>query len=69
MKTLREHHERNVSGRPRTSELNRIWQTLQDMMGRLVLTSGTPKVWLITAFWTGSIWSTEKGEKEVRSCS
>lgn len=39
-----------------TSELKRIWQTLHEMTGRLVLISGTPKVWFITAFCTGSIW-------------
>lgn len=40
---------------PSTSELKRIWQTLQEMTGRLVLINGTPKVWLMTAFCTGSI--------------
>lgn len=45
-----------------TSELNRIWQTLQEMTGRLVLISGTPKVWFMTAFCTGSIcWGNDSG--------
>lgn len=39
-----------------TSELKRIWQTLQEMIGRFVFTIGGPKVCVITAFWTGSIW-------------
>lgn len=43
-----------------TAELKRIWQTLQEMIGRFVLTRGTPKVWLITAFCTGSIWGRRK---------
>ncbi len=47
-----------------TSELKRIWQTLQEMIGRLVFTSGTPKVWLITAFWTGSIWIQSRRKRE-----
>lgn len=43
-----------------TSELKRIWQTLQEMTGRLVLIRGTPNVWLITAFCTGSICQSER---------
>lgn len=50
-----------------TSELNRIWQTLQEMTGRLVLISGTPKVWFMTAFCTGSIcWGNDSGRGEIR---
>lgn len=48
-----------------TSELKRIWQTLQEMTGRLVLISGTPKVWFITAFCTGSICGrNDRGRKQ-----
>lgn len=46
-----------------TSELKRIWQTLQEMIGRFVFIIGGPKVCVITAFWTGSIW----GETAQRS--
>ena len=46
-----------------TSELKRIWQTLQEMIGRFVFIIGGPKVCVITAFWTGSIW----GETSQRS--
>lgn len=46
-----------------TSELKRIWHTLQEMIGRFVFTMGGPKVCVITAFWTGSIW----GETTQRS--
>lgn len=49
-----------------TSELKRIWQTLQEMTGRLVLISGTPKVWFITAFCTGSICSRKEEEGNRR---
>jgi len=45
-----------------TSELKRIWQTLQEIIGLFVFTIGGPKVCVITAFWTGSIW----GEKTQR---
>lgn len=44
-----------------TSELKRIWQTLQEMTGRLAFINGTPKVWLIAAFCTGSIWKGRRG--------
>lgn len=47
-----------------TSELKRIWQTLQEMMGRLVFIMGGPKVWFITAFCTGSIWR-GRGREQV----
>lgn len=47
-----------------TSELKRIWQTLQEMMGRLVFITGGPKVWFITAFCTGSIWR-GRGREQV----
>lgn len=39
-----------------TSELKRIWQMLQEMIGRFVFIIGGPNVCVITAFWTGSIW-------------
>ncbi len=38
-----------------TVELKRRWQMLQEMMG-FFLGGATPKVWLITAFCTGSIY-------------
>lgn len=38
-----------------TVELKRRWQMLHDMMG-FFFCGATPKVWLITAFCTGSIW-------------
>lgn len=39
-----------------TVELKRRWQMLQEMMG-FFLGGATPKVWLITAFCTGSIYN------------
>lgn len=38
-----------------TSELNLSWQTLHDMTCFFLGTKVTPKVWLMTAFCTGSI--------------
>lgn len=51
-----------------TSELKRIWQTLQEMIGLFVFTTGGPKVCVITAFWTGSIW-TEKAQRSDQKFS
>ena len=47
-------HKKKTAVR-RTSELKRIWHTLQEMMGLLVFITAGPKVWFSTAFWTGSI--------------
>lgn len=38
-----------------TAELKRRWQMLQEMNCFFLSGAGTPKVWLITAFCTGSI--------------
>ena len=46
-----------------TSELNLNWQTLQEMTCFFLGTMVTPKVWLMTAFCTGSIY---KRHTEVR---
>lgn len=43
-----------------TVELKRRWQMLQEMICFFLKGWGTPNVWLITAFWTGSIWETAK---------
>lgn len=40
---------------PLTAELNLRWQMLQDMKSFFFRGEGTPNVWLMTAFWTGSI--------------
>lgn len=42
-----------------TVELKRRWQMLHNMMG-FFFGWATPKVWLITAFWTGSIWEMKR---------
>ena len=39
-----------------TVELKRRWQMLQEMICFFLSGCGTPNVWLMTAFWTGSIW-------------
>lgn len=43
-----------------TVELKRRWQMLQEMICFFLRGWGTPNVWLITAFWTGSIWETAR---------
>lgn len=47
-----------------TVELNRRWQMLQEMMG-FFLGGATPKVWLITAFCTGSIYDKKHGKTHM----
>lgn len=42
-----------------TSELKRSWQMLQEITCFFLGGMETPNVWLITAFWTGSIWKTK----------
>lgn len=46
---------------PLTAELKRRWQMLQEMNCFFLSGVGTPKVWLITAFCTGSIWKGREG--------
>lgn len=46
-----------------TSELNLSWQTLHEMTCFFLGTKVTPKVWLMTAFCTGSIY---RSQTEVR---
>lgn len=46
---------------PLTAELKRRWQMLQEMNCFFLSGAGTPKVWLITAFCTGSIWKGREG--------
>lgn len=45
-----------------TAELKRRWQMLQEMNCFFFSGVGTPKVWLITAFCTGSIWKGRKAQ-------
>lgn len=54
------------SRRPLTAELNLRWQILQEMNCFFLSGLGTPKVWLITAFCTGSIWRGARGEKRTQ---
>lgn len=44
-----------------TAELKRRWQMLQEMNCFFLSGAGTPKVWLITAFCTGSICNGREG--------
>lgn len=46
---------------PLTAELKRRWQMLQEMNCFFLSGAGTPKVWLITAFCTGSICKGKEG--------
>lgn len=59
---------RNVLASPSeiclTVELKRRWQMLQEMICFFLRGWGTPNVWLITAFWTGSIWETNDQQKQ-----
>lgn len=52
-----------------TSELNRSWQTLQEMTCFFLGTMVTPKVWLMTAFCTGSICGKNDRSQRSPACS
>lgn len=50
-----------------TSELKRSWQMLQEITCFFLGGMETPNVWLITAFWTGSIWKTKSRGTHFRA--